>query len=175
MVNIAIPLMNIGKAAIVSPESLHFVVDVRWFGSRRVSGNNEYFYVQGRHGKNKKSVLMHRLVTNASKGELVDHADGDTLNNTLRNLRKCSHAENMRNRKFQKNKTGYPGVSMKCGRYVATVITDGKAVREYFDNPVDAHKAYLRLKNKHHGKFFRYQKNLTKFDESIGVNQIERS
>lgn len=44
--------------------------------------------------------LLHREVLGLRHGDAdnVDHIDGDTYNNTVANLRKCTHAENMRNR-----------------------------------------------------------------------------
>lgn len=44
------------------------------------------------------NIQMHRLITDAPKGLVVDHIDGDTLNNTRANLRVCTAAENARNR-----------------------------------------------------------------------------
>ena len=41
-------------------------------------------------------------------------------------------------------------------RFMATVVTDGKRVRKYFSSPEAAHKEYIRLKKKLHGKFAGY-------------------
>lgn len=52
-------------------------------------------------GKSTKRY-MHKELVPCPKGFVIDHIDGDGLNNTRENLRVCSHLENMRNRKPQK-------------------------------------------------------------------------
>lgn len=47
----------------------------------------------------KKSVRMHREIMKVYDANIfIDHADHDTLNNQKYNLRKCTRAENQRNR-----------------------------------------------------------------------------
>jgi hypothetical protein len=43
-------------------------------------------------------IAMHRLIMGAGPGQLVDHRDGDGLNNTRSNLRICTSLENARNK-----------------------------------------------------------------------------
>jgi hypothetical protein len=45
-------------------------------------------------------LSMHRLITGAPKGKVVDHINHDTLDNRRENLRVGSHRDNMRNGKF---------------------------------------------------------------------------
>ena len=40
---------------------------------------------------------MHRLVMDAARGTVVDHIDGDGLNNQRANLRFCTRAQNFQN------------------------------------------------------------------------------
>lgn len=47
----------------------------------------------------RRSVYMHREITGATQGQQVDHRNGDGLNNVRSNLRICTHAENMRNKR----------------------------------------------------------------------------
>ena len=57
---------------------------------------------------NRKTFLLHRIILNVSLKELaVDHIDHNTMNNVEKNLRICTNAENMQNRKMtnRKNKT----------------------------------------------------------------------
>lgn len=49
--------------------------------------------------KNGKLVRMHRLVMNPSDDEIVDHKNGDTLDNRMENLRITNYSGNSRNTK----------------------------------------------------------------------------
>jgi hypothetical protein len=74
------------------------------------------YYVQGhlRLGVNKKTkIYLHRYLTDAPKGQFVDHENNDTLDNRRSNLRFVTNAENQQNRKStpSDNKSGVLGVS----------------------------------------------------------------
>lgn len=45
---------------------------------------------------------MHRLILAVGAGELVDHIDGDGLNNRRSNLRVATRSQNVRNRRAQR-------------------------------------------------------------------------
>src|SRR3990167_818248 len=65
---------------------------------------------------------LHRVIMKAQKGQEIDHIDRNSLNNCRNNLRFVSHAENMANRKLQKNNSsGYAGVTFlpKHNKWVA--------------------------------------------------------
>lgn len=73
-------------------------------------------YVLGKMSEvngNSRRVLLHRWVTNAPKGMVVDHRNHVTLDNTDKNLRVCTPGENQQNRKgiTRSNKSGVRGVS----------------------------------------------------------------
>lgn len=63
-----------------------------------------------------KTLMLHRVIWvyqfgDIPEGMVVDHIDHDSSNNKLSNLRCVSRAENNRNMKPRKNKTGVTGVS----------------------------------------------------------------
>lgn len=85
---------------------------------------------------------------------LVDHIDGNPLNNKISNLRACNHAENNQNTlKYKNNTTGWKGVDFhkKTQKYRARISAFGKStVIGYFDTAEAAGLAYLDAKKIHH-------------------------
>lgn len=47
---------------------------------------------------NGKKYRLHRYLLNAPKGLVVDHINGDTKDNRIKNLRLCTQKENLQNR-----------------------------------------------------------------------------
>lgn len=94
----------------------------------------------------KKIMKLHRFIMGDPKGLLVDHEDGDRLNNRKSNLRVCTVRENNMNRKMTKlNRSGYRGVSYSKsrGKWRATISLDGRMLHlGYFDKPEVASAEY---------------------------------
>ena len=71
---------------------------------------------------------MHRylLGVNDDPDILIDHINGNTLDNRMCNLRICNQTENARNRRASRtNRLGILGISvMPNGRYKATIVAD---------------------------------------------------
>lgn len=113
------------------------------------------------NGSKNKSTLLHRYLMGVSENNpiMVDHIDGDYLNNRKSNLRFCVNAENCRNAKIgSRNSSGYKGVSFvrKVNKWKASIkynyrdIYLGKyAVKE------DAARAYNKAAEKYFGEFAR--------------------
>ena len=105
-------------------------------------------------------ALLHRIVICAPAHSLVDHIDGDPLNNQRSNLRLASHAENMRNSKTHKNnRAGLKGVYMDHpphGTWTAQVRCDGVIYRQHgFPSKEAAHEWYVRRAKELHQEFSR--------------------
>lgn len=104
-----------------------------------------------------QTLLMSRFIMNPEYNEVVDHIDGDTLNNQKKNLRVCSHAENCRNRSPQ-NGRKFKGItwSKASKKWTACLYLMGKRKHlGYFNDPSDAAHAYDIAARKTYGKFAR--------------------
>lgn len=106
--------------------------------------------------------LGHRLAFLYMTGEwptLVDHIDGNGMNNRWANLRLATRAQNAANSGLSvANKTGFKGVcaGKAPGRYRATIRIGGKQVSlGTFDNPEAAARAYRKAATEHHGEYAR--------------------
>jgi hypothetical protein len=102
-------------------------------------------------------IRMHRTILDAPAGVLIDHRDGDGLNNTRSNLRLCNTIQNAQNRNKQINNTsGYKGVSWAkwANSYRAQIWDNTKKIHlGYFKNAEDAARAYDVAAQKYHGEF----------------------
>lgn len=106
---------------------------------------------------NGKNIRMHRYILNISNPKvMIDHANGDKLDNRKSNLRFCSAKENSRNVKKHKGISRYKGVfpDIKTGKWRVAIKENDKV--EYFghyDDEVFAAKVYDRLAINMHGDF----------------------
>lgn len=103
-----------------------------------------------------KTILLHRLIMNAKKGQKVDHRNHDTLDNRKDNLRKVTHSQNMQNRigATALSSTGIRGVSITSSStspYRATVYLHGVIVfQKRFRTIEEASKAVTEARLKYH-------------------------
>ena len=105
----AIPLSR-GLTAFVSDADFPLVAGHTWH-AKPVLRARGGFYATRKVGN--QTVYMHRIILGATKGQLVDHVDGDGLNNVRSNLRLTNASGNMASRGRLRNKTGLRGVEKR--------------------------------------------------------------
>lgn len=109
--------------------------------------------------KTTKIVYMHKIILKTTL--MVDHINGNTLDNRRSNLRICTNQENLRNSKLQKNSTtGFKGVykrkDLKSKPYAASIKSNGKTKHlGYFSTKELAAIAYNEAAIKYFGEFAR--------------------
>lgn len=110
-------------------------------------GENELNYIYT--NINKRKVYLHRLITNAPDGMVVDHINHDTTDNRKCNLRVCTQQENTRNRASS-------GVSKRCdtNRWEAYVFMANKKIHlGYFATKEEALMARKNGEKKYYKEF----------------------
>jgi len=94
-----------------------------------------------------KDVYLHRLLMNAGKGQVVDHINGNTLDNRFCNLRIGTQYDNMHNVGLRKdNSSGYKGVRQhEGGLWQAKFTFKGKRI--YCGSYLTAREAAIAYNN----------------------------
>lgn len=140
-----------GKQVLVDASDHAKLSNLRW-QENRGRGHTSYAVTYDRSLKPARMVTMHRLIVGAADGEIVDHVNGNGLDNRRANLRICNHAENMRNR--ARRNGGFKGVEKMRGKYRARIMADGKCVAlGSFETEVEAAVAYDRAAIELHQEF----------------------
>lgn len=152
-----------GYFTLVDIEDYEYLSKFSW----RIQKNRKHVYARTSiwlgNGKS-KCVFMHRLILNAAKNDIVDHKNGNSLDNRRRNLRICSSYENNCNA-FHPSKIPYKGVYFKVSinKYIAQIQAEGKKRHiGVFLNAKEAAIAYDKEAMKLHGEFARLNFPLTK-------------
>ena len=110
----------------------------------------------------KKFILMHRHILNAPDKFLVDHINGDKLDNRKENLRLCTKSQNMMNRdKTINNTSGFKGVYFRkdTKKWGAQIKLNYKNISlGSYNTKEDAVKAHKNGLVKYHKEFARLNK-----------------
>lgn len=140
-----IPLGN-ELFALVDEADLPLIVPHRWSAVKGPASNTFYAAARMRvEGEPKsKTVFMHRHLYGSGLDRLVDHRDGNGLNNTRRNLRVATHQQNSVNTgPKRRSPTGYKGV-VEVGAGFQAKITRRAETRDLgvFESAEQAAQAY---------------------------------
>jgi hypothetical protein len=95
--------------------------------------------------ENGKRIYMHRQLAEAPADMVVDHMDGNRANNCRFNLRVCTRSENLRNqRKRLGSRSRFKGV-LYDKQYRKWFAVCGRHFRGYFNDEIEAARAYDRM------------------------------
>jgi hypothetical protein len=147
-----IPLTQ-GQCALVDDEDFEWLSNYKWCAyhpKRRRPGcwyAHRGIYIKG--PRTIRDIAMHRAILNAPRGTIVDHRDGNGLNNQRSNLRLCNGSQNGFNRAANVNsKSGLKGIiRLANGLWTAQIRIGTFATKEA------AIIAYNEAVIKYHGEF----------------------
>ena len=131
-----------GFDVLIDDEDLEKINKFKWWlNKKEYEKSGLQYFVCNTHTNGKRHILsLHRYLMNCSLYDkiVIDHIDGNTLDCRKNNLRRCTHAENCRNRKVSTNcSSGYRGVywHKKDKKWVASIIYNAHAYNlgEYSD------------------------------------------
>ncbi len=117
---------------------------------------NKLNYPVSRMSNNKLIRLSRFLLDLDNPNLVIDHINGNILDNRRANLRLCTNTQNARNCKLSKNNTsGYPGVRMTShGRYNARITFNRKGIHiGNYATFEEAVKARKEAEKKYFGEF----------------------
>lgn len=113
-----------------------------------LSKSGAHLYVRVKPSKQ----FVHRLITHAPSGLVVDHISRNTLDNRKSNLQVVTIQQNLRNQKRPNNKTGYTGVAIfPGGRFSAQIKVNYKKIHLGLFNTIEeAYQARLAAEAKYY-------------------------
>jgi hypothetical protein len=111
------------------------------------SKKTKSYYVTGRLGDVRTS--LHRWIFNLPDKLVIDHINHDTLNNTRKNLRVVTIAENNQNRRVNKSGVNNVHWDIRRNKWRATIKINKKTKHiGYFTDIKEAEKAVIEVRNK---------------------------
>lgn len=144
-----VPLTQ-GKIALVDDADLSLIAQYTWCAQQH---HGNWYAMTATTGV---KIKMHRLIMAAPPKLLVDHVDGDGLNNRRSNLRFSTLSQNQWNTRRSSGLSRFKGVTKAkgCKSWIAAITVNGKRIHlGSFIDEADAARAYDEAALEYFGEF----------------------
>lgn len=148
-----VPLTR-GYEAVIDAADVPFVDGRNWCA---IPNRKTVYAVRAEVGRRGRHIHMHRTLLGFPSGFLIDHINGNGLDNRRSNLRLATPAQNQFNRgKTKNNSSGFKGVSRSGDKWRAQIRVGGRLKHlGIFKTKIEAAAAYERASAQFHGEFGR--------------------
>ena len=128
-----------GKHAIVDAADYPALAKYKWYAQGE-PGSRRFYAARTHKGR---AIWMHRQIMKPPKGMVVDHINGNGLDNRRCNLRICTQLENAQNsHRRRPGKSRFRGVHPRGDKWQAAIQHDGEQMYlGLFDTEVEAARA----------------------------------
>lgn len=142
-------LKNTGQIAWIDCLDYEIVAAHSWYATK-----TGYASTSIKHESGRKNTYMHALLVGRHSGLLIDHLDGDGLNNRRANLRLATAQQNSWNARRRAGRKLPRGVSEVEGGFTARIFVSGvDHYLGFFKDADVAAEAYRAASLLHHGEF----------------------
>ncbi len=145
------------KILTIDDEDYETYLKYKWVLATNPAGQ---FYLRTRIKNAYNKGIFHRIITNCPIDMMVDHINGNSLDNRKCNLRICTNAQNLYNQKKRKRQSHsrFKGVTfrkdLKSKPWEAFIYANGKSKRlGYFATEIEAAKAYNEAAKEAYGEY----------------------
>lgn len=146
---------------IVLDEEDRDLAKLHWTPTGGNSRTGKYFgrKVLGRLSYLHQEILERKLGRILKPGEIPDHKDRNSLNNTRENIRLATRSQNHANNSGKRNRILPPGVGKRKGNtFQANITIEGKTTYlGNYDTPEKAHEVFKRKHFEIYGEFSPYK------------------